>query len=219
MSNDAVYAAGLLNRALDPATQPPEIKEFLGAEYEALCQLVSGKLRVIDIGCGTGRHLLGLQNSLALGLGLDYERGSVAEARRRAFSNVHFVRRMPLRFRSAVRLISPFAPSIPGVRLATKRASCERCGASPPSQERVCSQCIRWPLSDHAENGIVGWAMRLWPRPASTLKVRAAFDPSTSLQSGYGGWWGSAQLLRSPPLPLPSRFDALPNKRMQLTAP
>jgi ubiquinone/menaquinone biosynthesis C-methylase UbiE len=91
MSNDAVYAAGLLNRALDPATQPPEIKEFLGAEYEALCQLVSGKLRVIDIGCGTGRHLLGLQNSLALGLGLDYERGCVAEARRRAPSNVHFV--------------------------------------------------------------------------------------------------------------------------------
>ena len=91
MSNDAVYAAGLLNRALDPATQPPEIKEFLRAECDALWQLVTGKLRVIDIGCGTGRHLLGLQNSLGLGLGLDYERGYVAEARRRAPGNVHFV--------------------------------------------------------------------------------------------------------------------------------
>ena len=91
MSNDAVYAAGLLNRALDPATQPPEIKEFLRAECDALWQLVSGKLRVIDIGCGTGRHLLGLQDSLSLGLGVDYERGYVAEARRHAPSNVHFV--------------------------------------------------------------------------------------------------------------------------------
>ena len=91
MSNDAVYAAGLLNRALDPATQPPEIKQFLRAECDALRQLVTGKVRVIDIGCGTGRHLLGLQDSLGLGLGLDYERGYVAEARRRAPGNVHFV--------------------------------------------------------------------------------------------------------------------------------
>jgi hypothetical protein len=32
MSNEQVYAAGLLNRALDPATQPPEIHAFLQAE-------------------------------------------------------------------------------------------------------------------------------------------------------------------------------------------
>jgi hypothetical protein len=34
MSNDEVYAAGLLNRALDPATQSPEIRAFLQAEIE-----------------------------------------------------------------------------------------------------------------------------------------------------------------------------------------
>ena len=36
MSNDEVYAAGLLNRALDPATQPPEIQAFLRAELDLL---------------------------------------------------------------------------------------------------------------------------------------------------------------------------------------
>ena len=34
MSNDDVYASGLLNRALDPATQPPEIQAFLRAELD-----------------------------------------------------------------------------------------------------------------------------------------------------------------------------------------
>jgi hypothetical protein len=32
MSNEDVYATGLLNRALDPATQPAEIQAFLSAE-------------------------------------------------------------------------------------------------------------------------------------------------------------------------------------------
>ena len=34
MSNDDVYAAGLLNRALDPATQPLTIQAFLRAEID-----------------------------------------------------------------------------------------------------------------------------------------------------------------------------------------
>ena len=57
MSNDDVYAAGLLNRALDPATQPPEIQAFLRAELELLDRVVAEGARVIDLGCGTGRHL------------------------------------------------------------------------------------------------------------------------------------------------------------------
>ena len=32
MSNDQAYAAGLLNKALDPATQPEAIRAFLRAE-------------------------------------------------------------------------------------------------------------------------------------------------------------------------------------------
>ena len=91
MSNDAVYAAGLLNRALDPTTQPAEIKEFLDAEYALLRTLIISRMRVIDIGSGTGRHLLALQDRLAVGFGLDYERKYIAEARRRAPAHVHFV--------------------------------------------------------------------------------------------------------------------------------
>jgi SAM-dependent methyltransferase len=91
MSNDAVYAAGLLNRALDPATQPPEIQAFLQAEWALLREMITDQVRVIDIGCGTGRHLLALQNRLVLGLGVDYERSYVAEARRHAPRHLHFV--------------------------------------------------------------------------------------------------------------------------------
>jgi SAM-dependent methyltransferase len=91
MSNDAVYAAGLLNRALDPATQPPAIQAFLQAEWALLREMITDEARVIDIGCGTGRHLLALQNRLELGFGVDYERTYVAEARRHAPRHLHFV--------------------------------------------------------------------------------------------------------------------------------
>ena len=45
MSNDDVYAGGLLKRALDPATQPPEIQAFLRAELDLLHDVVSLRLR------------------------------------------------------------------------------------------------------------------------------------------------------------------------------
>jgi SAM-dependent methyltransferase len=91
MSNDSVYAAGLLNRALDPATQPPETQAFLASEWALLRGIIAPGMRVIDIGCGTGRHLLTLQNRLAAGLGVDYERRYIAEARRHAPAHLHFV--------------------------------------------------------------------------------------------------------------------------------
>jgi len=73
MSNEQVYADGLLNRALDPATQPPEIRAFLQAEIELLDDIVSEGMSVIDVGCGTGRHLAMLRDRLRIGVGLDYE--------------------------------------------------------------------------------------------------------------------------------------------------
>jgi ubiquinone/menaquinone biosynthesis C-methylase UbiE len=92
MSNDAVYAAGLLNRALDPATQPPEIQTFLHAELAILQDVVTAGMRVVDIGCGTGRHLLALKGRLGCGVGVDYERSYVAEAARQAGpGRLHFV--------------------------------------------------------------------------------------------------------------------------------
>jgi ubiquinone/menaquinone biosynthesis C-methylase UbiE len=92
MSNEQVYAAGLLNRALDPATQPPEIRAFLQAEIDLLNDIVVEGMSVIDVGCGTGRHLTMLRNRLRTGVGVDYEHAYVVDARRRGgASRLHFV--------------------------------------------------------------------------------------------------------------------------------
>ena len=92
MSNEAVYAAGLLNRALDPAMQPPEIQAFVRAELDLLDTVIVQGMRVIDVGCGTGRHLLLLEDRLRLGLGVDYEHSYVAEADRRSSApHLHFI--------------------------------------------------------------------------------------------------------------------------------
>jgi SAM-dependent methyltransferase len=92
VSNEDVYARGLLNRALDPATQPPAIRAYLQAEIDLLRELIVGGMRVIDSGCGTGRHLAMLNDRLALGLGVDYQHEYILEAQPVAGSSpVHFV--------------------------------------------------------------------------------------------------------------------------------
>jgi ubiquinone/menaquinone biosynthesis C-methylase UbiE len=92
VSNDDVYAAGLLNRALDPATQPPEVQAFLRAELDLLHEVAKEGMRVLDVGCGTGRHLVLLRDRLRLGVGVDYERSYIAEAAHRAgASHLHFI--------------------------------------------------------------------------------------------------------------------------------
>lgn len=92
MANDEVYAGGLLNRALDPATQPPEIRAFLSAEIHLLLDAIQNQARVIDVGCGTGRHLALLSDRLGCGIGVDYEHGYIVEAHRRAGApHVHFL--------------------------------------------------------------------------------------------------------------------------------
>ena len=92
MSNEKVYAGGLLNRALDPATQPPEIRRFLRTEIDLLREVITDGMQVIDFGCGTGRHLALLGDRLRMGVGVDYEHGYVTEAHRLASApQLHFV--------------------------------------------------------------------------------------------------------------------------------
>jgi SAM-dependent methyltransferase len=90
--NDDVYAAGFLNQALNPATQPAAIQAFLRAELDLLQAMIPEDARVLDIGCGTGRHLLLLRDRLRRGLGVDYEHRYIVEAHRHAAGpHVHFV--------------------------------------------------------------------------------------------------------------------------------
>ena len=92
MSNEEAYAGGLLNRALDPATQPPEIRGFLRAEIDLLREVITDGMQVIDFGCGTGRHLALLGDRLRMGVGVDYQHGYITAAHGLASApQLHFV--------------------------------------------------------------------------------------------------------------------------------
>ena len=91
MSNDEVYATGLLNRALDPNTQPTEVRAFMRAEFDLLDDLIPRGARVLDVGCGTGRHLRRLSDRLEIGVGVDYEHSYITVAQRQAEGALHFI--------------------------------------------------------------------------------------------------------------------------------
>ncbi len=92
MSNEEDYAAGLLFKALDPTDQPRAIRDWFRMESERLAEIVGRGRRVVDFGCGTGRHLAALAADVALGVGLDYEPSYIAAAAGRGVAGpVHFL--------------------------------------------------------------------------------------------------------------------------------
>jgi len=92
VSNDEIYATGVLNRALDPATQPPDVRAFMQAEIDLLNDLVRDGMSVVDVGCGTGRHLALMRDRMRIGVGVDYEHDYVVQARRHTGAGrLHFI--------------------------------------------------------------------------------------------------------------------------------
>jgi SAM-dependent methyltransferase len=89
--NRDAYADGLLDRALDPALQPPEIKAYIAAEIDLLDRLIPPRASVVDLGCGTGRHLLRFADRIGAGLGVDYEPRAIEAARRDAPAHLRFI--------------------------------------------------------------------------------------------------------------------------------
>ena len=61
------------------------------AEFDLLHDVITDGMRVIDVGCGTGRHLLRLGDRLRLGLGVDYEHHYVEAAHSANVPHVHFL--------------------------------------------------------------------------------------------------------------------------------
>jgi SAM-dependent methyltransferase len=109
LDNEAVYAQGLLSRALDPSTQPPAIRAFLEDELAQLWSLLRPRSRVIDFGCGMGRHLIALDSHLGPSVGFDYETAYIEQARHAgaAARSVFFVADA-----TAVPLLGPFDAAI-----------------------------------------------------------------------------------------------------------
>ena len=109
MDNDAAYADGLLERALDPSTQPADIREFLADESSKVRELLPPGARVVDLGCGTGRHLMALDAQLGASVGIDYQMSYLREAQRAcAGARCSFV----LANATAVPLTGPFDAAI-----------------------------------------------------------------------------------------------------------
>lgn len=83
-SFDALYPIIYAHRNVEAATRE--------ASFAARELGLGPDDRVLDLGCGTGRHMVHLQGRVALLTGLDYSRALLNEARRHVASPSHLVR-------------------------------------------------------------------------------------------------------------------------------
>ncbi len=172
MSNEEAYAGGLLNRALDPATQPPEIRTFLEAEIELLRDLAADGMRVIDLGCGTGRHLALLRDRLALGVGVDYQHAYLVEARARAGSH-------PLHF------VTGDATAVPIASTFDLAICMTNTWGTMSDKVAGCSPSMLGPRWRRGASGIDAWGTEWWRSPTSSSAPKGVFDPSTFRRLGF----------------------------------
>ena len=187
MSNDDVYAGGLLNRALDPATQPPEIQRFLRAELDLVREVIEDGMRVLDVGCGTGRHLLLLRDRLGHSVGLDYERSYIAEAAQHAGAGrLHFITGDA----TAIPLVAEFDFAV--CLTNTWGTMADKAGVLR-EMRRLAPRPYTRLLSVYSEssippggNGIDDWGTMCWMRQRNIWSPMAAFGPSTSPPVGFG---------------------------------
>ena len=67
------------------------IRSFLLEEFHVVRRLIPPASHVLDFGCGMGRHLIDLDEHVAVGVGFDYERAYITEAHKLgAASHRHF---------------------------------------------------------------------------------------------------------------------------------
>ena len=67
----SIYNQRWLSRFIDPQNQPDEIKRYVEAENRFLLENITSQSRLVDFGCGFGRHLQLLADRLIYGLGID----------------------------------------------------------------------------------------------------------------------------------------------------
>ena len=168
MSNDEVYAAGLLNRALDPATQPPEIRAYLQAEIDVLNEIIITGMAVVDLGCGTGRHLAILGDRLRLGVGVDYEHTYIVEARRRVSARqLHFVTADATAVPTGTRFdLATCMTNTWGTMSDKVRVLSEMRRLAPGRETRLLSVYGK-PRCRRGASGTAGWDIRSWRNPPS----------------------------------------------------
>lgn len=92
---------GLLTRILDESRQSEPLRRWRSAELQRVRELIRHQkqpVRLIDFGCGDGRHLIALYDCLSYGLGIDIDPKTIRTAEERVASQSHLWQQSPIQF-------------------------------------------------------------------------------------------------------------------------